>query len=271
MKRVFSSAAYRLKAAGITPAQQKDEDLLARIMMRIYSLQGAAVRAELTRIQATGDKSVAIQQFQKILREAKVKKLWNKAKVILRRAHKVGLDQFGENQDLGKAEDEGLGITESDLEAVNATQETPDNFIDTYVNDLEETQNYAAAVEAVRLIPDLFGEQADSVDEVMDKLHFDAVRARRIAVTNYTNATAQGMKDAAERWQLSNPGLHLIQEWLTSRDELVCIICAPLDGVTAELQAPFVHPETGEEYPAPAAHWNCRCQIIVYEEGKRGR
>jgi hypothetical protein len=42
-------------------------------------------------------------------------------------------------------------------------------------------------------------------------------------------------------------------------DELVCEICAPMDGATRSLDSPgYLHPETGEIIIMPA-HPRCRC------------
>lgn len=52
--------------------------------------------------------------------------------------------------------------------------------------------------------------------------------------------------------------------WVTARDERVCSVCGPLDGVTVALAERFVLPTTS--LWAPGAHPNCRCEIeLIYD------
>lgn len=53
-----------------------------------------------------------------------------------------------------------------------------------------------------------------------------------------------------------------MKQWSTARDERVCPVCAPLDGVAVPLTAQF---EVGDvKMWAPGAHPRCRCNIYVY-------
>ena len=50
-----------------------------------------------------------------------------------------------------------------------------------------------------------------------------------------------------------------VKMWVTAKDELVCKVCRPLDGETAELGRPF---EGEITIMVPSVHPNCRCIII---------
>jgi hypothetical protein len=50
-----------------------------------------------------------------------------------------------------------------------------------------------------------------------------------------------------------------VKMWVTAKDELVCKVCRPMDGVTAPLGASF---EGTTSVIVPTAHPNCRCIVI---------
>jgi len=97
------------------------------------------------------------------------------------------------------------------------------------------------------------GEKLDVLKAKLAPLYGEA-RAGRIAVTEVTRVYAEGNEAA---WKATD----LVQgrRWNTGNDELVCPICAPLNGVVSPFGYPFVHPETRETYNNPPAHVNCRC------------
>ena len=79
--------------------------------------------------------------------------------------------------------------------------------------------------------------------------YFGKMRAEMIAVTETTRAFAEGERKTVAEWQ--NYGARLEAVWHTNRDELVCPVCAALDG----------KPESewgGMDCPA---HPRCRCWI----------
>lgn len=90
-------------------------------------------------------------------------------------------------------------------------------------------------------------------------------RAQTIARTESMTAVNRGR---LQLWdQLVEDGAlaeTTAQEWLTSDDERVCPICAPLDGTKAKLGETF---EGGFE--APPAHPNCRCTTVLVEHPRR--
>lgn len=82
---------------------------------------------------------------------------------------------------------------------------------------------------------------------------FGEARAAQIAVTETTRIYAEGNLAA---WKAS--GLVGGSRWNTGQDELVCPICAPLDGQIAKLGEGF---GDAEGILAPPAHVNCRCYL----------
>ena len=92
---------------------------------------------------------------------------------------------------------------------------------------------------------------------------FGPERAQRIATTETTRLYAQGNLTA---WQISGRITHKI--WHTARDELVCPICQPLDGVVVDLDRAFAARPVGAATPlgilAPPAHVNCRCWLMPW-------
>lgn len=76
-------------------------------------------------------------------------------------------------------------------------------------------------------------------------------RAAMIAATESTRAYAVGQQMA---WD--EAGFIKYNRWQTASDELVCPVCAPLDGQIAELGALF-----GSGVSHPPAHVNCRCWL----------
>jgi len=74
------------------------------------------------------------------------------------------------------------------------------------------------------------------------------IRARRIVLTETAKAMSVVEMELSKRL-----GFKEIQ-WNTSRDELVCPICEPLDGEKVAIGDFFI-----EDVQAPPAHVNCRC------------
>ncbi|HUV82855.1 MAG TPA: phage minor head protein [archaeon] len=82
---------------------------------------------------------------------------------------------------------------------------------------------------------------------------FGAVRAKRIAVTEVTNAYAGGN---LETWRASE----MVEEkqWFTAGTD-VCEICLGLDGQIVPLNAMFISDFDGSTHERPPAHVNCKC------------
>jgi SPP1 gp7 family putative phage head morphogenesis protein len=106
------------------------------------------------------------------------------------------------------------------------------------------------------------GERLDVLTAQLEHL-FDARRAETIAVTEVTRIYSEGNQAA---WK-STDGLVAGNRWSTAMDEKVCPVCAPLDGVVANLGDGFGIDENGEGVAdtegilGPPAHVNCRCWL----------
>lgn len=87
-------------------------------------------------------------------------------------------------------------------------------------------------------------------------------RADRLGVNEAYKATQMGRNTVwayMEQHGMITDGAR--KRWITARDELVCPVCAPLDGVEIPLSEPFV--SNGGRYYAPGVHPNCRCEIVL--------
>ena len=84
---------------------------------------------------------------------------------------------------------------------------------------------------------------------------FGKVRAKRIAVTEVTNAYAGGQLEA-----FKESGVVDMKEWRTAGSD-VCPICVALDSKQVPLDAMFVSDYDGSMHERPPAHVNCRCYI----------
>jgi len=84
---------------------------------------------------------------------------------------------------------------------------------------------------------------------------FGKVRAKRIAVTEVTNAYAGGNLET-----FRNSGVVDAKEWRTAGSD-VCPICMSLDSKQVPLDAMFISDYDGSAYERPPAHPNCRCWI----------
>ena len=79
---------------------------------------------------------------------------------------------------------------------------------------------------------------------------FGAARAEMIAVTETTRAYNEAHRETME--EIAAAGFEMVNYWQTSKDELVCPLCAPRDGL----------PEEEWDSPDwPPLHVNCRCDV----------
>jgi hypothetical protein len=89
-------------------------------------------------------------------------------------------------------------------------------------------------------------------------------RARVIARTEIMAALNEGARESwrqAQRDGLLGP--HAVKEWITTPDERLCPLCAPMDGVQVRLKEPFQTPEGPVQ--GPPLHPQCRCAQAVTE------
>jgi len=119
------------------------------------------------------------------------------------------------------------------------------------------------------------GEDFPALVSRVQEIFSNPVRAEMIAASELTRIYVEANTLA---WKES--GVVAGRRWVTANDERVCPICGPLGGLTvttegvqpaapgtqtrravvADLDKPFIHPLSGEEY-TPPAHVNCRCWI----------
>jgi hypothetical protein len=102
-----------------------------------------------------------------------------------------------------------------------------------------------------------------TLGDLMRRLPFDEARAQRIAVTEVTRVYAGAAQVAGNELKREFPGVRVVKQWFTNNDDLVCPICAPLNGMIVSIDGGFTT-ESGEDalgIPYPPAHVNCRCWI----------
>ena len=101
-----------------------------------------------------------------------------------------------------------------------------------------------------------------TIADVMSVLPFDEERARMIAVTEITRSYAEANQIGATTLAGEFQDVQIIKTWFTNNDDLVCPICAPLDGLETEYDQPWTaEDEFGQELliDNPPAHTRCRC------------
>ena len=99
---------------------------------------------------------------------------------------------------------------------------------------------------------------------------FSPRRAKLIAITETTAAYSRGEMEAARAVEAE--GLFEYEKtWLTNRDDIVCSICQPMDGVTVKGSRGVFTLPNGAKVKGPPAHPGCRCWLgmepVVPEEG----
>lgn len=113
-----------------------------------------------------------------------------------------------------------------------------------------------------RVVSAYFGaDVAPTLDDLANAIAplFGEDRAKRIAVTEATRASAQGERELVKELRQNYPASRVEEYWQTSRDEIVCPICSGLHNVRRE-SVGFVS-DDGEVYDSPPAHPYCRCAI----------
>ncbi len=110
-----------------------------------------------------------------------------------------------------------------------------------------------------------------TMGDLFDRLNasdfsFGPVRAQMIAVTEVTRSYWEGNK-AGSRWVEDEGYFKWRKTWRTLKDELVCVLCEPLDDKSVDgIDTPF----PGGAEDGPPRHVNCRCfvtQSPIIEDG----
>jgi len=198
----------------------------------------------------------ALSERRGVLQEALAAKqadpgdaFWTAEEKALTQAMLPGIEQMAlEGARAAAAEMEVLGIV-VDWTLVNtAASEWARTYTFSLVKGITETSKTALQtqlsnwIEAGEPLPELF-KRLDPV--------YGPVRAEMIGVTEATRAYAEGNTLVWEKSEVIEA-----RQWQTAADELVCPICAPLQGQVAKL---------GEPFPGgimnPPAHVRCRCWV----------
>ncbi len=107
--------------------------------------------------------------------------------------------------------------------------------------------------------------QGYTIGDVMAGLPFDASRVHRIAVTEITRVYGQANLLAGQQLKDEFPDVPVIKTWFTNNDDLVCVICGPLNNQVVGIDELF-----DGEFDAPPAHINCRCWMSTRTDIRSG-
>jgi len=99
------------------------------------------------------------------------------------------------------------------------------------------------------------GATIGDVTRMLENGGFSDARALRIAITEITRAYSQGNLIFGNELARQYPGFKIEKQFFTNVDDRVCLICAPWDGKTANLNSGKI--------PDPPLHVNCRCWTSV--------
>jgi hypothetical protein len=127
-----------------------------------------------------------------------------------------------------------------------------------YVGELVKQINQTTLASLRQAVATFVETQGFTIADVMDMLPYGDSRAERIAITEVTNAYAEGQLLAGEELAEQFPGVAVVKLWMTEMDDRVCEICGPMDGQEVDIEAEFKGGD-GELYQQPPAHPRCRC------------
>lgn len=165
---------------------------------------------------------------------------------VVARAIRSGIDIFGDE----------IGIN-YDWSIVNAEAL---QFAARYTYDLVKDIDSTTVDILRRQVSSFIETPGMTIGDLVESLPFGERRALTVAVTETTRAYAEGQKVAGEELKKDYPDVRVTKTWFTNNDEKVCEICMPFDGLTVNLDEPFVD-EKNVEYDNPPAHPNCRCWL----------
>lgn len=89
------------------------------------------------------------------------------------------------------------------------------------------------------------------------KLHRAETLARTESMTLFNLGRDRAWRDAVRRGEMP---LDTVKMWVTAKDELVCKVCRPMDGLTVPLGETFLTRDGN--IIVPSVHPNCRCMVI---------
>ena len=158
-------------------------------------------------------------------------------------------------QDAVKQEIGGLDISEAEFDKLAA--EWAKEHAGELIAEIDQTS--ADIVKAA--IENFISTPGATMQDIIDRLPFDPVRAATIAVTETTNAYAQGQLLLGEELKNEFPDVKITKTWFTNNDEIVCEICNSFDGQEIDIDDQFEYEDISVD--GPAAHVNCRCWTSV--------
>jgi len=141
-----------------------------------------------------------------------------------------------------------LDLTATNTEAEAAARQYAYDLI----KDLTATSREALQT----VIGDFVSTPGMTIGDVIDRLPFSEQRAALIATTEITRAYATGQAAAGAALAEQYPDVRVVKEWHSNRDEAVCPICSPLDGVEVDEDEQF-----DNEFDGPPSHPGCRCWV----------
>jgi len=104
------------------------------------------------------------------------------------------------------------------------------------------------------------------------RTYSERLRRRRAQIMAQHEAHVIQSRGQLELWrQARAKGLiedaRTLKEWITTKDERLCRICAPMHGQRRLLDEPFESPTNGAQAMSPGIHIRCRCaQKLVFAQ-----
>jgi hypothetical protein len=214
----------------------------------------AAISAELAAIAKAITKKINAENAREIVNRASDANTWQKLRDALA-AWMMKSAEFG--TDMGRQQIErdvfGVKSAEFTLGMWDVANEAAIAWALRQATSLSREFQMNTTPRIQRLVADWIANSepiGNLIDRVMGGYLYSEERARTISVTEITRAFARGNIEA---WNAS--GVVEGKQWQTNRDELVCLICAPLRDKTAPLNGSF------DGIDSPPAHPRCRCWI----------
>jgi hypothetical protein len=152
---------------------------------------------------------------------------------------------------------ESIGF-DLDWELVNtAASKMAQEYMTEWLAGLDEVTRKRLRQELVNFV-EIQGYTLGDVIGGLEETVLGSARAQRVAVTEITRVYGMAEQLAAEQLQSEFPDVKVIKTWFTNNDDLVCVICEPLNGMTVLANEMFMD-DFGDVYDFPPAHVNCRC------------
>lgn len=224
--------------------KELDEARLAGIIRRILRGQGERIRQRFEMYEPARKSMPTITDFDDDWYDEEDE--WALLEEIQRLA-KAGITLFGQTSAIG------IDYTRANTEVAKWARQWAGELYGMLNKTTKDALKEAIAAFATT--------EGMTIGDVISQLPLDYERASRIAVTEVTRAYAEANRQSGIELQREFPGVPVVKVWNTNNDDLVCEICAPLNGQEVGIDDGF-GVESGEAgLDAPPAHINCRCWI----------